>query len=82
MRKKSRKKKLSKDDQQKEYDKCKKNPIYFIMNYCVISHPIKGNLPFKLFDYQKELVKKFEDENLHFEETILESAKYYALVLV
>ena len=30
----------------------------------------------------KELVKKFEDENLHFEETILESAKYYALVLV
>ena len=30
----------------------------------------------------KELVKKFEDENLHFEETILESAKYYALVLI
>ena len=30
----------------------------------------------------EELVKKFENENLHFESTILESAKHYALVLV
>ena len=30
----------------------------------------------------KDLIIKFEDENLHFESTILESAKYYALVLV
>ena len=30
----------------------------------------------------KELVKKFEDENLHFEDTIKESAKYYASICV
>jgi len=86
MRKKSRKKKLSKDDQQKEYDKCKKNPIYFIINYCVISHPIKGNLPFKLFDYQKELVKKFFDKDYRLHQIVKSrqlgvSTLYSALVL-
>ncbi len=30
----------------------------------------------------QELIKKFEDENLHFEKDIIESAKYYSLICV
>lgn len=54
------KKKNKKDiDVDKEYNKCKYNPIYFIITYCIIAHPIKGNIHFNLFDYQKDLIKKF-----------------------
>lgn len=59
----NKRKKKKQLDTDKEYEKCKYNPIYFIINYCVISHPIKGNIPFKLFDYQKDLVKKFFDSD-------------------
>jgi hypothetical protein len=47
--------------QQKEWEKCKKDPIYFINTYCYISHPFKGTIKFKLWDFQKELIKVFLD---------------------
>lgn len=43
----------------KEIDRCARDPEYFIMNYCMISHPQKGLIPFKLRDYQKELLENF-----------------------
>lgn len=59
---KSPNKTLSKIEQDNEWNKCKKNPIYFIMTYCIISHPTRGNVPFKLFKYQRGLIKKFFDK--------------------
>ena len=53
--------KLSKQEIVKEIVKCGKDPQFFIDNYCRISHPLKGLIPFKTFDYQKDLLKDFND---------------------
>jgi len=53
--------KLSKQEIVKEIVKCGKDPQFFIDNYCLISHPLKGLIPFKTFDYQKDLLKDFND---------------------
>ena len=45
----------------KEIMKSGKDPCYFINNYTKISHPLKGLIPFKTFDYQSELVESFMD---------------------
>ena len=52
---------LSKKDLVKEIVKCGKDPAYFIDNYCKISHPTRGQVPFKTWDFQKELLQKFND---------------------
>ena len=38
--------------------KCRQNPIYYLESYGKVRHPIKGLLPFKLFDFQKDVVLK------------------------
>jgi hypothetical protein len=53
--------KLTKNEIVKELVRCGKDPQYFIDNYCKISHPLKGQIPFKTFDYQRELLKDFND---------------------
>ena len=44
-----------------ELKKCAKDPIYFIKNYCYIQHPTKGKVKFKLYDYQEEIIKAYEE---------------------
>jgi len=53
--------KLTKDAIRKELLKCGRDPIYFINNYVKIAHPLKGLIPFKLYNFQEEIVKDFED---------------------
>ena len=53
--------KLTKQEIVKELVKCGKEPQYFIDNYCKISHPLKGQIPFKTYDYQRELLQDFND---------------------
>ena len=53
--------KLSKKEKVNEIIRCGKSPQYFIDNYCRISHPMHGLIPFKTYDYQKELLKDFND---------------------
>ena len=36
----------------KEYTKCAKDPTYFMKKYCVVQHPIKGKVPFHLYNYR------------------------------
>ena len=38
----------------KEYVKCAQDPIYFMKKYCVVQHPMKGKVPFHLFEYQEQ----------------------------
>jgi len=52
---------LSKKELVKEIVKCGKDPAYFLDTYCKISHPTKGQIPFKTWDFQKELLQKFND---------------------
>jgi hypothetical protein len=52
---------LSKKELVKEMVKCGKDPAYFIDNYCKISHPTQGQIPFKTWDFQRDLLCKFND---------------------
>ena len=53
--------KLSKKEITKEIVKSGKDPVYFINNYTKISHPLEGLIPFKTYDYQKDLLNEFVD---------------------
>ncbi len=53
--------KLTKKEIVKEILKSGKDPTYFINNYCRISHPMKGLIPFKTYPYQDDLLKDFND---------------------
>ncbi len=52
---------LTKKEKLKEIVKSGKNPSYFINNYTKISHPIKGQIPFKTYDFQDQLLEDFND---------------------
>jgi len=47
------------EDEVKEFIKCQKNPAYFIENYVNIVSIDEGLIPFKLYDFQKEMVGTF-----------------------
>jgi hypothetical protein len=52
---------LSKKEILKEVIKSGKDPNYFINNYAKISHPIKGLIPFRTYDFQADLIRDFND---------------------
>ena len=45
----------------KEYIQCANDPVYFLENYVSIVHVDEGLIKFKMYDYQKELVKTITD---------------------
>lgn len=47
-------------DNLNELKKCSEDPVYFIENYVKITHPVKGLIPFDLYNYQIEIIKAFE----------------------
>lgn len=51
------------DHQQKELLRCAIDPLHFIENYVWIQHPVAGRLPFKLYDYQKQMIRTYADHN-------------------
>ena len=57
--------KLSKDEIVKEILKAGKDPAYFINNYAKISHPLKGLIPFTMYDYQQDMVYDFNDHRFN-----------------
>ena len=52
---------MSKDQILKEILKSGKDPGYFINSYCRISHPMRGLIPFKTYDFQRDLIHDFND---------------------
>jgi len=52
---------LTKKQIVKEILKSGKDPIYFINNYAKISHPIKGQIPFRTYPFQDDLLRSFND---------------------
>ena len=57
--------KLTKAAVKKELLRCGKDPKYFINNYVKVSHPIRGLIPFKLYDFQEDAVDDFQDYRLN-----------------
>ncbi len=47
---------LTAQQQLKEFQKCKDDPIYFIENYVFIEHPALGVVKFQLYKFQKDLI--------------------------
>ena len=56
---------LTKNEILKEILKSGKDPVYFINNYARIAHPLKGLIPFKLYPFQEELLKDFNDHRFN-----------------
>lgn len=50
---------MNKSSLRNEIIRCGKDPSYFIKTYVKIKHPVKGLIPFKLYDYQDELVQDY-----------------------
>ena len=48
-----------------EYIKCAKDPVYFLMKYCMIQHPIRGKIPFALYEFQQDTVRDFVDNRFN-----------------
>ena len=51
---------LTKQEMMREIVKCGKDPVYFIDNYSKITHPQRGLIPFRLYDFQKDLLRDYE----------------------
>jgi len=49
------------EDSLAEYMKCKEDPEHFIQNYVKIIHVDRGLVPFDMYDYQKDMIHKFND---------------------
>lgn len=44
-----------------ELAKCKRDPVYFISNYIKLQHPVKGTIPFSLFEYQERFIRHMHE---------------------
>lgn len=51
-------------DQIQELQRCMVDPVYFITTYCKIQHPVRGAIPFHLYDYQKELIELYQGNRM------------------
>ena len=45
-----------------EYQKCAQDPIHFMKKYCYIQHPVRGKIPFHLFNFQERTLTEFDKE--------------------
>ncbi len=54
-----------KDVIKQEYVKCAKDPAYFMKKFCMIQHPIKGKIPFSLYDFQESTVHDFQENRFN-----------------
>lgn len=52
---------LSKTQRLQEILHAGKDPVYFIKNYCKISHPMRGLIPFRLYNFQEDVIRDFND---------------------
>ena len=48
-----------------EYLECKKDPVYFALNYVKIVSVDEGLIPFRMYDFQQDLVKKFHENRFN-----------------
>ena len=52
-------------EQIQEYLKCKEDPVYFAMNYIKIISLDEGIVPFKMWDFQQELIESFHENRFN-----------------
>ena len=52
-------------EQIQEYLKCKDDPVYFALNYVKIVSVDEGLIPFRMYEFQKELVNRFHNNRFN-----------------
>ena len=52
-----------KEVMKREYLKCAQDPVYFLRKYAVIQHPMKGKVPFELYQFQEDSLNQFKNNN-------------------
>ncbi len=52
-------------EQVEEYIKCKQDPIYFVKNHVKIVSLDEGLVPFKMWDFQEEIITKFHNSRFN-----------------
>ena len=52
-------------EQIQEYLRCKEDPVYFAMNYIKIISLDEGIVPFKMWDFQQELIESFHENRFN-----------------
>jgi len=58
-----------------EYIKCSEDPVYFILNYIKIVSLDEGVIPFTMYDFQVDMVKKFHDNRFNIAKLPRQSGK-------
>jgi hypothetical protein len=48
-------------EHQAEFIRCAIDPVYFANNYVYVQHPTRGKVPFKLFDYQIDMISTYNN---------------------
>jgi hypothetical protein len=56
---------LTLEEIKREVIRCGKDPSYFLKNYARITHPEKGTIPFKTYDFQDDMLEKFRDHRFN-----------------
>lgn len=51
------------EEQEESLIRCKDDPMYFIRNYVMIQHPLKGGVLFEPYPYQEEMLDAFHNYN-------------------
>ena len=46
---------------EEELEKCFLDPLYFMETYLRVQHPTLGSVPFKLYDFQKDMVRAYHN---------------------
>jgi hypothetical protein len=49
---------MEKSELVEEFRKCKESPTYFISNYIKVTHPVRGLVPFKLYPFQHDILRR------------------------
>jgi len=49
----------------KQYIQCATDPAYFMKKYCMIQHPIRGKIPFDLYEFQEKTISEFQSERMN-----------------
>ena len=48
-----------------EYIKCVKDPAHFMRKFCMIQHPIRGKIPFDLYDFQEKTIDEIQENRFN-----------------
>ena len=62
-------------DEVAEYLKCAKDPVYFIREYIRIVSLAPGVIPFKMYDFQEDMVQRFHDHRFNIAKLPRQSGK-------